>query len=137
MFRSDDWVEHDAAWWLKVVMESLKLLAPAHFTNPARLSFGVYEAPKAEGSASGHLPHQPFVEDCSFSNLWAVWPTKLTLAPIASEQVIARIGGIRPSAVPAAWNAYRAGAPPVEIAPERWQKTPCLPWADFQRCYHL
>jgi glycine/D-amino acid oxidase-like deaminating enzyme len=135
----EDWMAYDARWWLAPVWANLRELAPACFINPERLCCGIYEAPKAEGRASGFIPHQERIEQFGMPNLWAVWPTKLTLAPKASREVMDQIGKLIPppgasASTPAAWSASRV---PADIAPERWKKTPLVPWDAFRRAYNL
>jgi hypothetical protein len=135
----EDGLVYDARWWLPGVVAALRRLAPRVFRYPERLQWGVYEAPKAEGRAGGSLPHEERVEPCGFTNLWTIWPTKLTLAPKVSHTVMTHIRQLIPQ--PGAWGT----APPTwvkhrqtpAIAPERWQKTPLMSWDVFRQCYHV
>lgn len=133
----EDWMTYDARWWLEGVLPALQELAPRVMDNKQRLRWGVYAAPKAEGKAGGFLPNDPRIEDFRFRNLWAVWPTKLTLAPKASRLLVDRIRECVPDpggwpTPPEPWQRIRV---PVKTAPERWRKTPLLQWHEFQNCY--
>ena len=69
--------------------DRLQALAPGPLGHKELLRWGVYDAPKAEGREFGKLPGQERIEQFGFKNLWAVWPTKLTLAPTARAAIIA------------------------------------------------
>jgi hypothetical protein len=131
------WLEYDERGWLPGVWATLQEISPGAFTHPERLQWGIYAAPKAEGRHDGSIPTEERIEQCGIANLWAVWPTKLTLAPTASYEVRHRIQKLIPrptgwAAPPAAW---RISCGPVEVAPECWLKTPLIPWDMFRRCY--
>jgi hypothetical protein len=79
--------------------------------------WGIYEAPKAEGSGSGKLPEEERIFHMKGRNTWAVWPTKLTLAPLASLALLEQMD--LPSIRPA-------------IAPEKWETTKCGTWNEFK-----
>jgi glycine/D-amino acid oxidase-like deaminating enzyme len=134
----EDWLEFDPRWWLQHVFVALRKLAPKYFLNPEYYEWGVYEAPKAEGKARGSIPHEERIEQFDLANLWVIWPTKLTLAPMASlkvkEQIRQEIRIPLPwTAEPEAWTELHM---PADVAPERWRKTPLLPWIEFRRCYN-
>jgi hypothetical protein len=82
-----------------------------------RFQWGVYEAPKAEGSGSGKLPEEERIFHMNGRNTWAVWPTKLTLAPLASRALLQQMD-----------------LPPVRpvIASEKWEVTECATWNEFK-----
>lgn len=137
LFFNEDWMLYDGREWLPRVIASLRQLAPKYFRYPQRLEWGLYEAPKAEGRASGFLPTEERIEQFKLKNLWAVWPTKLTLAPTVSQEVVSQIRKIirRPgSKVSKAWAAAHM-AP--KVAPERWKKTPLTSWSEFSGCYNI
>jgi hypothetical protein len=137
---ADDWTAHDTRRWLPNVLASLERLAPNYFGTDSlksRLEWGVYAAPKAEGKAAGFLPSEVRTEQCGMDNVVAVWPSKLTLAPKATEDVLGLLQqpGFRlntPLPFSVAWTNCGFGA---RVAPERWRRTPLLGWNDFCRCY--
>jgi hypothetical protein len=133
----EDWLAYDTRWWLPKALASLRHVAPKCFGNPEKLQWGIYDAPKAEGRASGAIPTEERIEQFRFENLWAVWPTKLTLAPKASADLLAAFGlhRIVPSkatVAPAAWSAVRECP---TIAEERWRKTSLVEWRRFEKQY--
>jgi hypothetical protein len=135
----DDWLRYDERWWLPLVVEGLREIAPRYFNRPMRFKWGVYAAPKAEGRAIGAIPHEERIEQFRLSNLWAVWPTKLTLAPKVSSEVIRQLPNAikKPtpwSAIPVEWSKHRV---PVTAAPERWEKTAFVTWKEFRECYNI
>ena len=138
----EDWIEYDAQWWLRVVLNNLSRLAPRLFGTAAlrrRFQWGAYHAPKAEVRSGGAIPHEERIEQFGIANLWALWPTKLTLAPRVTLEVMSRLRSVLGAPAgstnpPPAWTAIRKA---VATAPERWKKTPLLPWDDFQRQFDL
>ena len=135
----EDWLVYDARWWLPRVMAALREMAPASFADPSRLQWGIYEAPKVEGRAPGAIVSEERIEQFRLTNLWAVWPTKLTLAPQVSREVTKHIKHLIPqphtwTSPPQAWSASRV---PADVAPERWRKTPLTSWDEFRRAYNL
>jgi RNA polymerase sigma factor (sigma-70 family) len=127
-------VPDSAAQWLPGIDQALRELAPTVFTRAdvrRRLSWLCYQAPKAEARTSdGRIPQGPRIEQFGFSNLWVAWPTKLTLAPAASRELVQQVGGFvgvgsRWSAPPAGWLAKRCPAP---VARERWEEAPADQW---------
>ena len=137
----EEWLDRDTREWLPRMLLSLRQIAPKQFADDhlPHLQWGVYAAPKAEGRASGALPDEERIEQCGIRNMWAVWPTKLTLAPIASLAVTdaivkARIDPSGEDGVPASW---RPVCRRPDTAPERWRQTPLIAWDDFRRCHRL
>lgn len=137
----EDWIAYDAREWLPGVLGALRLIAPAALSQPDALKWGVYEAPKAEGTSGGltGLPHEEHVRSFGFNNLRVVWPTKLTLAPRASRRIIDELRGdgilLQPGEPLApAWQECRA---PAEIATELWRKTPLAAWHEFCHFHNL
>jgi len=127
--------------WLPRVLAGLDNLAPDYFKDDkkAQLRWGVYEAPKAEGRQAGNLPPEHVVlHHRSVPNVWAVWPTKLTLAPLASQEVVAEIEcdltASGQSELPSQWHKVRS---PLRPEDERWTKTPLVSWEDFKRGHDL
>jgi glycine/D-amino acid oxidase-like deaminating enzyme len=133
----EDWIEFDASWWLRAVLSNLERLAPRLFgSSPlrGRFQWGIYAAPKAEGRSEGAIPLEERIEQFGIENLWTLWPTKLTLAPKVSQDVVAAISqqlgaGSGSSTDPPGWQQVRC---PVATAVERWQKAPLVSWDQFQ-----
>jgi hypothetical protein len=68
-----------------------------------------------------------------------LWPTKLTLAPKVSAEVLGQLGQLidRPNpwvGPQPLWERWRVRA---AVAPERWRKTPLASWDEFRRCHNL
>jgi glycine/D-amino acid oxidase-like deaminating enzyme len=139
LWSAEDWLVYDERWWLPQVVAALWKLSPRCFAPPEALRWGVYAAPKAEGRATGAIPHEERIERFRLANLWAVWPTKLTLVPQVSAVVVEQIRQLVPNPTP--W-----GTPPAEwqavrrmpgVALERWRRTALLDWPTFCQVYHL
>jgi len=133
----EDWIEYGSSWWLPDVVGLVSKFVPRCFAERERLRWGVYEAPKVEGSAGGEIPSEERVEQFGFRNLWVVWPTKLTLAPLASLAVLNELESVVSSpstsgGLPLDWGGLRVEPP---ITSERWERTPLLPWEEFSRSY--
>ena len=75
------------------VIESGRTRTAAAVESLNRLDWGIYAAPKAEGKAAGGggIPREERIEQFGLRNLWALWPTKLTLAPLVSSKVVEQI----------------------------------------------
>jgi glycine/D-amino acid oxidase-like deaminating enzyme len=117
--------------WQSAVLEYLYDLAPAVMERADRLRWGVYEAPKAEGATDDKkLPDEERILDVG-DRVWAVWPTKLTLAPQASAALLSRmdfttsIAPVLDAPISVPWE--RPG-----VAPERWSLTPLRSWEEFR-----
>lgn len=139
LFFVEDWLEYDPTWWLPLVISSLRRIAPRQLDSFDSLRWGVYAAPKAEGAARGGLPSEERIESYGVENLWTVWPTKLTLAPLVSETVLGRIRqqGVRPAGWARAVDDLAPIRTPVECATELWRRTPLMPWSEFRQCHDL
>lgn len=134
-----DWQAYNAPWWLPEVWMALQEVAPRVFTHPERFQWGLYEAPKAEGKHGGVIPSEERIVQCGPRNLWAVWPTKLTLAPRASQTLVRHLQRFIPqptrwAALPPAWRAARV---PALVAPELWTRTPLIAWHAFRQMHGL
>jgi hypothetical protein len=132
----------DARKWLTGPVPLLGKLSPETFKHPERLSWGVYHGMKAEGESGGGLPRKHIIAELHGGIGWAVWPTKLTLAPGASGDLVGRIAGLplEPSpwsSPPREWEHMRE---PVRIAQERWkmpEHTALMEWNQFRRRHEL
>ncbi len=115
--------------WVPAVIEYLHDLAPAVMDRASKLRWGIYEAPKAEGAADGKLPEEERITAVA-RGAWAVWPTKLTLAPQASEVLLRNMDlkrGATPTRVRPVVNSFERPG----VAPERWTRTPLCHWSEF------
>jgi hypothetical protein len=128
-----DWIDRSTSAWLKPVILQLKVLSPRVFSKLDDLEFAVYEAPKAEGRAMGKLPSSPVINKVG-ANFWAVWPSKLTLAPLASDMLVAAIRALHLRPVP---HAVNPGCQCAEAAPELWTKQNLVQWEQFSRVHDL
>jgi len=128
-----DWSKYDGRWWVPSVIAHLQELSPAVFDRANRLRWGIYEAPKAEGSARGILPEGERIIPVN-EHAWAVWPTKLTLAPRASDTLRAKMKLDGASAQKnAPMNRIHWERPGV--AKERWVDTSMTGWEQFRRSW--
>jgi hypothetical protein len=140
MGSPEDMLRFNVKWWLRRVWTSLCRLSPGCFRNPERLQWGIYEAPKAEGRSTGSIPEEERIVKFRWENLWAVWPTKLTLAPCAARKLVDGLRSINILGAPsgltpnANWNAVRQSP---GFASERWQLTQLLDWDRFNRLHHV
>jgi hypothetical protein len=145
-----DWVRYDASWWLNSpsdgrpfsIIEAIQKLAPRFFLDsPDRLRWGVYEAPKAEGVVNGGgIPSEERIEHFGIDNLWTVWPTKLTLAPRASQEIVKEIHALLRGGKPCAtslWDGWLKIRALPATATESWSRTPLSEWGDFCRFYNI
>jgi glycine/D-amino acid oxidase-like deaminating enzyme len=111
--------------WSEGTFFALRELAPDLFVRPERrrLQWLGYSAPKAEGfTPTGKMPDAWRNERCA-TNVWAMWPSKLTLAPLASRAMVKDLGlvlGARKPVCPppVEWSHTRCDVP---AARERWE----------------
>ena len=131
----------DAKKWLPDVVEALARLAPRFFGTTVRdqLRWAVYSAPKAE--QGGKLRPPGWCSRVGKACLWVIYPTKLTLAPRMSSDVIAdmRKAGIEQGSPFSPQQLVAAGFEPVPEAQETWTKREYEPedWAAFRERYEL
>jgi hypothetical protein len=126
-------LEQDERVWFPKVWQDLRGLSPHTFARPERFRWGIYTAPKAEVQFGEHRRPRGHVDTLRISNVCAVWPTKLTLAPAISRQVLGAVcAELKTSAGSSPeWNTRQD----VTIARERWTTTGLLPWDDFSHRY--
>lgn len=117
------------------------------FRNPAdaKLKMDLWEHPEL-GLKSVEVPRntwpaalQGSTVQGGLQNLWAVWPTKLTLAPKASRTMMRHIRGLIPqpghwASLPPAWRTSRV---PADVAPELRTKTPLVSWDTFRQLHGI
>jgi len=135
---ADDWIARGAQGWLPEVLAALRALAPVAFSEPERLRWGIYDGPKAEGRATGGVPHEERIERFrGIADLWAVWPTKLSLAPLAARQVLKELtgSGVLDGFQPQGMARFQRVRRDPPVAPERWTVTPMMTWEQFRACY--
>ncbi len=136
----EDWMRFDTRWWFPRIWSSLGRLAPRFFGHPECLQWGIYDAPKAEGRATGSIPHEEKILKFAWDNLWAVWPTKLTLAPQVSSKLVDEMrsaGVVQPSSPVQPSNVWTSRRQFPGYAPERWKKTHLLDWTSFRKLHNL
>ena len=116
--------------WQSAVLDYLHELAPAVMEKAGRLQWDIYEAPKAEGAADGKLPDEERILSVDHG-VWAVWPTKLTLAPKASAALLSHMNF---TAGPAPEPGQPTSAPGERpgVALERWALTRPRGWEEFR-----
>ena len=126
---------NDERTWFPAVWEKLQALAPGVFSRPESFRWGVYSAPKAEAQPEGTgYPEERaangWVDQCGVPNLAAVWPTKLTLAPRVSDEVLELTRRLirEPRRDARAWQSLTT----PEIARERWRSTGLVDWDNFR-----
>jgi glycine/D-amino acid oxidase-like deaminating enzyme len=78
---------HSQAQWFDNLFDDLLGLAPSLFADPTQWKWGMHRATKAEGWDVYRWPYSGRIEKFGFDNLWTVWPTFLTLAPLLSARV--------------------------------------------------
>lgn len=138
MSSYSDHSRSDARWWVPRILEKIFQISPTCSAAREELQWGVYEAPKSERTAesSDGLPHEDAIEMYGLENVFAAWPTKLTLAPAVSQrllpilhQQVTTYGSAgTPLALSSAWKSSRM---PPSVAPERWERTLLEAWRPF------
>jgi hypothetical protein len=94
----------------------------------------LHAAAKAEGWGVYQWPYSGRVEQLGVDNLWTVWPTFLTLAPVLSNRICDAIrkgplsGGSRHSSPRPFWTLP---ARSEEYWKTAWKNGPLLPWPEF------
>jgi len=73
--------------WFRSLLADLQQLAPALFGFPQKLRWALHMADKSEGGGAYRWPYSGRIEQFGIDNLWTVWPTFLTLAPLLSRRV--------------------------------------------------
>lgn len=126
--NAEDWVVYSPRSWLYGVLVNLESISRSVFARAGKFCWGIYEAPKAEAKPAklGQIPEEEYIHPCS-ERVWAVWPTKLTLAPQASSKLIGelKLGAPVDDAADFAGYAHPTGAP------ETWVKTGCMNGKSF------
>jgi glycine/D-amino acid oxidase-like deaminating enzyme len=133
----EDWITYDEKWWLPRTIQSLEKLAPRTFENKEGLLWGVYAAPKAEVRTLAFEIRRDWVQQFGIRNLWAVWPAKLTLAPLAAREVASAISTLLGKPRPELLSGWRDVRIPVSAASELWERTALIPWKEFRQSFDL
>jgi glycine/D-amino acid oxidase-like deaminating enzyme len=84
-------IAQSQARWVENVCDDLRELAPSLFSNPANWKWALHRAKKAEGWQVYRWPYSGRIEQFGIDNLWTVWPSFLTLAPLLSRRVCEEI----------------------------------------------
>jgi glycine/D-amino acid oxidase-like deaminating enzyme len=130
---AEDSTRYDRCWWASSAIAHLEELSPAVFEKAGRFRWGIYEAPKAEGFSLGEQPEGERIIRVN-QRAWAVWPTKLTLAPRASDTLMAEMKFDGASARKnAPMNRIHWERP--DVAKERWVDTSMTGWEQFRRSW--
>lgn len=79
--------EQPLGGWFRSLYGDLQDLAPALFRHPDSWRWGLQTAARAEGWVAHGWPYSGRIEQFGIDNLWTVWPTFLTLAPLLSRRV--------------------------------------------------
>jgi len=133
----EDWIAYDEKWWLPRAVQSLEKLSPRTFERKDGLLWGVYAAPKAEVRTPAFEIRRDWVQQFGIRNLWAVWPAKLTLAPLAAREILSGVRDILGKPRPELLNGWREVRTPVAAAVELWEKTFLVPWEQFRQSFDL
>lgn len=133
--RCDEWGV-PARTWLRATLRTLEQLFPV--LRDQDLRWGIYAAPKAEFRVDPeYMPEGGVIENLGLTNVTAVWPTKLTLAPIITQRIVDQITSkIRPSSSDNSAEIH-LDKQVLQIAPERWTATTLFSRKDFESQFNL
>jgi glycine/D-amino acid oxidase-like deaminating enzyme len=128
------------ARWLENLYDDLRELAPSLFNNPMKWKWALDRARKAEGWGVYRWPYSGRIEQFGFDNLWTIWPTFLTLAPLLSRRVCEAI-----RRGPGANGSHHRRAEPLWQIPKRseeyWKehlrREQLQDWGEFSRSIGL
>jgi glycine/D-amino acid oxidase-like deaminating enzyme len=137
---ADPPVDHD-----RVVrgINALQAVAPQIFEQKD-LQIGVYTGYKAEGYrppqavqtdlVEHKIPKEEVIEYFGTDDVVAVWPTKLTLAPRASKEIVSRTDELIMRSSNRSFDPSIHGIPPsmASVGTEKWKSVSCLAWATFK-----
>lgn len=120
----------DTAGWVRQVLDQILRAFPSLKPHIETFDWGVYPAPKAEVKPPGtgaRVVTSSYIHPV-LDNVWALWPMKLTLAPLAAERMCALIGaaGIAPRHPQPQFDL-----PAIEIAAETWETIDLAAWSQF------
>ena len=123
----------------RAVANKLRFLLPHMFGSifeSDQIRFGAYEGLKSEvilPDQDDPAPVAPEVHSFPDSNVMLAWPTKLTLAPRASDLIKQRLieQDIRPSHREGKALLTDLNPSPVRIGEERWARLKLRAWSDF------
>jgi glycine/D-amino acid oxidase-like deaminating enzyme len=115
--------------------------------NVRKMQWGAYTGLKAEARnidittkvETGQVltPHEWVIETFA-KNIYAVWPTKLTLAPEASKALVFRLLDLYvPPLQKFIPEKYDLPKIALQFGQEKWQETDLLSWEDFKIKYNI
>ena len=112
--------------WIRTMLESLRLVAPRLFHKPyaTDLEAALYTGLTSERELGGGIHRSDFyVDTLGLRNLAAVWPTKLTFTPLASNVGVRMVQ----NEVPSPSGPWTSGRQPTlgtrpAIAREMWTR---------------
>jgi glycine/D-amino acid oxidase-like deaminating enzyme len=117
----------------------LSAIFPQLFTkeNKEQMEWGAYVGLKAEAiTGTVILPNEWVIDSFNTSNVYAVWPTKLTLAPQASEKLAFKLlDTIKPTQGTFDASAHGLPSRNWEIGEEKWKEEKLVSWTDFSSQY--
>lgn len=117
--------------WLRYVCAEFEAVFPDVWSARQQFQWGYYGAPKAEvllEAAFHRQVHSHIVLEVA-SNVIACWPTKLTLAPLAAQDVLDRVDDLLGSP-----QHDHPSLPPharLRLPPERWRTVGLRPWPEL------
>jgi glycine/D-amino acid oxidase-like deaminating enzyme len=136
--------------WVKRMLISLGSTAPGLFSGtPDTLEVALYTGLTSERNfGTGQHMTDLFIDSFGFENLLAIWPTKLTMTPFASNVAIRFIRPVVPEPAgewPRVERDVQAPSPKVSV--EMWRrepldspysyKTPWVPYSEFREQWHI
>jgi hypothetical protein len=103
--------------------------------NNRKMTWGCYAGVKAEVERDGKvLPNEWIVETFGATNLYVVWPTKMTLTPEASEKIAFKLLDSIPPCCPRRFEPQKHGLPESKWASgdETWTTQKLWEWDTFK-----
>ena len=133
---SDACTETDHRDWLAYVLAELREVFPHVWQGREHLQWGWYDAPKAEVSLDEAFQRQVHSHVALHvgDNVVGVWPTKLTLAPLAALDVLEMVDDLLGSP-----TQQLPSSPPnsgARIGPERWRRVVLRGWDGVSAALH-
>jgi hypothetical protein len=120
--------------WAKATLRSLDTLFPVLRTSD--LLWGMYAAPKAEFRRDPeYLPDGKIIEHFGMQNVVAIWPTKLSLAPVVASDVVDMISKTlhEPKPESSAQPDWLIGGQRIDTSEETWRSVELVDRFNFER----